>query len=176
MKKCSTTPDYKLLEFAENPDKKNIYNLIYSSSTFSKFKYFRLETPRQPYLIKLGAKYVCESWFNQVKTLHTGLIPTGTTGYYFGDFAEMVKDKKKTSLMIFRFISGTNNIQLFYFNHFNKKSIVMKLQFIQLFILNLKNRERNIKNGDSYHTAPNVQTNTQQLNVKELNTNIVKND
>ena len=148
MKKCSTkTPDYKLLEFAENPDKKNIYNLIYSSSTFSKFKYFRLETPRQPYLIKLGAKYVCESWYNQVKTLHTGLIPTGTPGYYFGDFVEMIKDKKKTSLMIFRFVPEINNIQLYFFNHFNKKSILMKLQFIQSFVLNLKGSEKDIKTG-----------------------------
>lgn len=137
MKKCSNKqPDFKLLEFAENPQRKNIYDLITSSTNFKKFKYFRLETPKQPYLIKQGAKYVCESWENNAKILHTGLIPANIPGYYIGDFAEITNDKKKTSLMIFRFIPETNKILIYYFNRFNKKSITMKLQFVRAFVHN----------------------------------------
>jgi hypothetical protein len=137
MKKCSNqTPDFKLLEFKENPDRKNIYDLQTTSANFNKFNYFRLETPIQPYLIRQGAKYVCESWDKGIKTLHTGLISIGTPGFYFGDFIEQIKDKKKTSLMIFRFVPNTSTIQVYFFNHYNKRSQTMKFEFCRNFILN----------------------------------------
>lgn len=135
MKKCSNQPDFKLLVFTENPNRKNIYDLT-PSANFTKFRYFRLEKPKQPYLIQRGAEYVCENWEYGVKILHTGLITTGAPGYYFGDFTETVKGKKKTSLMIFRFIPDTSTIQIYYFNHFNKRSIPMKLEFCRNFINN----------------------------------------
>ena len=136
MKKCSNqNPDFKLLEFKENPDRKNIYDLQ-TSANFNKFHYFRLENPIQPYLIRQGAKYVCDSWANGVKTLHTGLIGIGTPGYYFGDYIEQVRDKKKTSLMIFRFVPDTSTIQVYFFNQYNKRSIPMKWEFCRNFILN----------------------------------------
>jgi len=136
MNKCSKQPDYKLLEFKENPDRKNIYDLQTTSAPFNKFQYFRLEQPKQPYLIQRGVKYVCETWVNGIKILHTGIIPTGAPDYYFGDFTETIKDKKKTSLMIFRLIPDTSTIQIYYFNHFNKRSIPMKLEFCRNFINN----------------------------------------
>lgn len=138
MNKCSNKPpDYNLLDFKENSFRKTIYDLVSTSKPFSKFIYFRLETPKQPYLINQGAKYVCESWINGSKILHTGLIPTGAPGYFVGDFAETIKDKKKTSLIIFRLVPETDIIQLFFFNQFNKKSIRMKMDFARSFIRSL---------------------------------------
>jgi hypothetical protein len=129
MEKCSNhLPDFKLLVFTENPTRKGIYDLS-TSATFNKFRYFRLEKPKQPYLIQQGAEFVCESWDNGVKTLHTGLIPAGAPGYYFGDHSETIQGAKKTSLMIFRFIPDTSIIQIYFFNHYNKRSIPMKLEF-----------------------------------------------
>lgn len=139
MKKCSNqTPDFKLLEFKENPGRKNIYDLQTTSATFNKFSYFRIEQPKQPNLIQRGVKYVCETWVNGIKILHTGIIPTGAPGYYFGDFTETIRDKKKNSLMIFRLSPDSSTIQIFFFNHFNKKSIPMKLEFCRNFINQLK--------------------------------------
>jgi len=152
MKKCSNQPpDYKFLEFEENPARKNIYDLQTTSTTFKKFRYFRLEQPKQPYLLRMNVKYVCESWQNNYKTLHTGLIPTGIKGFYFGDHIEVCKDKKKSSLIIFRLNPENNIIQLYYFNHFNKRSVIMKLEFCRNFI---------IKKGLVTTPAPNVQIHT----------------
>jgi hypothetical protein len=135
MKKCSTTtPDYKMLEFAENEQRPNIYDLVTTSSTFSKFKYFRLEIPKQDYLLKQGVKYVCESWNKGYKTLHTGLIPIGIDGCYYGNFVEFINGIKKTSLMIFLLSPEHKRIQVFYFNHYSKRSIFMNLQFTRAFL------------------------------------------
>ena len=136
MAKCSTKPDFKLLEFTENPDRRNIYDLQKTTLIFDKFTYFRREEPILPYLIKQGVKYVCESWNSGIKTLHTGLISTGVPGYYFGDFSETIKGAKKTSLMIFQFVPGTSTVQIYFFNHFNKRSIRMKKDFCKSFLLN----------------------------------------
>jgi len=141
MKKCSNQPDYKLLEFKENTDRKNIYDLQTTSANFNKFNYFRLEPPKQPYLLNIGAKYVCESWNNGVKILHTGLINFGISNYYLGDYYEFINGQKKTSLMIFEFIPETNEIKIYYFNHFNKRSIPMKLEFCRNFIKDINKKE-----------------------------------
>lgn len=143
MKKCSNhRPDFKELEFKENPSRKNIFDLQPSSANFNKFNYFRLEEPQKPYLLQRGVKYVCECWDKDIKTLHTGLIPigertgerTGEPCYYFGDHIETVRNKTKSSLMIFRLCPGYDTIKIYYFNHFNKRSILMKLQFCRNFI------------------------------------------
>lgn len=168
MKKCSNKqPDFKILEFAENPQRNYIYDLVTSSSTFTKFSYFRLETPIQPYLIRQGAKYVCDSWENGKKILHTGLIPTGIPGYYFGDFAETINDQKKTSLMIFHIIPETTTIKICFFNRFNKRSIITKLQFVRAFI---QKKEEATTPPPMFKQQPN----RQMLGVE--NTNIQKND
>lgn len=123
-------PEYRILEFTENPQRKNIYDLNIEMTKFSKFRYFRLQTPRQSYLINQGAKFVCESWEQGEKILHTGLISTGIDHYYFGDFL----DNKKTCLMIFHFIPETSIVLIYYFNGYNKKSLSMKRQFCREFI------------------------------------------
>ena len=123
-------PEYKVLEFTENQQRKRIYDLNVETNKFSKFRYFRLQTPRQQYLVNKGVKFVCESWENGEKTLHTGLISTGIDDYYFGDFV----DNKKTSLMIFHFTPETSNVMIYFFNGYNKKSIPMKRQFCREFI------------------------------------------
>ncbi len=131
-------PDCIFLEFKENSQRKNIYDLNSSSKTFTKFTYFRLEQPRQYYLIKQGAKYVCESWKNKIKILHTGLIPIGIENFYFGDFVETkTKGDKiitKISLIIFYFIPETSTIECYFFNSYNKNSIRMKLNFCKDYI------------------------------------------
>ena len=135
MKRSSKQPDFIKLVFAENNQRSNIYDLIYSTKEFKKFKYFRLETPQKEYLIKQGAKYVCESWkFDGTKILHTGLLTTGYTGYYVGDFMEVVKEKKKVSLIIFHTIPENKTFELYFFNHFNKRSVRLKFDFVRGFI------------------------------------------
>ena len=137
MKRNSKQPDCKVLEFAPNQQLNNIYDLITTSTNFNKFKYFRLEKPLQPYLLQQGVKYVCESWEHNVKTLHTGLIPTGNPGYFVGDFVEFIKGVKKNSLIIFKITPEKEIIYLYFFNHFNKKSIRLKLNFARVFINDL---------------------------------------
>jgi len=127
-------PDCKILEFAENPDRKNIFDLKPTGVNFTGFRYFRLETPHQPYLLNQGAKYVCESWEGGKKILHTGLIETGVSNYYFGDFVTFRDGAKKNSLMIFHFIPETTSIRIYFFNQFNKKSLSMKYVFCKNYI------------------------------------------
>jgi len=151
MKKCSKLPDYKILIFEENPQRHNIYDLK-TPENFTKFKYFRLEKPIKEYLIAQGVKFVCESWANNTKTLHTGLIPLGIDNYYFGDCYEIKNNRKIHSLIIFYFDSDSCKITLFYFNHFNKFSIQLNKQFCFEFI---KKREV---------TTPPVYVQNQNLN------------
>jgi len=139
MKKCSTNPDFKLLEFTENPQRENIYDLVSTSANFDKFRYFRLQEPRADYLIRLGAKYIIENWEGGVKILHTGLIPIGKENYYFGDYTEYRKGKKINSLMLVYKHPTENRFKIWFFNGFNKKSILMKLEFLQQFVNGLVN-------------------------------------
>ena len=134
MKKCSNNaPDYYLLYFKQNSKYTNSYDLTPSSS-FQKFRYFILSSPKQQYLINKGAEYVAESFYKGQKPLHTGLIQMRTKNFFFGDHSEYIKGKKKNSLMLFEFFPEIHTIRLFYFNHFNKKSITMKLTFLNEFI------------------------------------------
>ncbi len=136
MKNCSNhKPDCKILNFSENSTRKNIYNLIQKENVpFNKFNFFRLETPRSKYLHDKGVKYVLESWENGLKILHTGLIETGIKNYYVGDYVEIIKDVKKTSLMIVFLDPETSAIKIYFFNQYNKKSLLMKLQFCKSYI------------------------------------------
>ena len=133
-KRSNFIPDYKIIEFVENPKRENIFDLYVSSDTFSKFKYFRIENPIQSYLIDKGVKFVCESWENGVKILHTGLIPINNNGFYLGDYTEIIRGNKNTSLIIFEILQ--NKIKLYFFNSFNKKSLKMKIEFAKNFIKN----------------------------------------
>ncbi len=69
-------------------DKEDFMNKI-------EFDFLKLETPRQAYLINMGAKYVIESWTAKGKTknLHTGLFPLGRN-IFIGDVprTERIKD------------------------------------------------------------------------------------
>lgn len=138
MKPCSNRiPDCKILEFKENQQRKNIFDLTTTGVNFNKFRYFRIETPRQPYLINQGAKYVCESWENGNKTLHTGLIETGVKGYYFGDYADVTNGAKKNSLMLFHYDQEIETIRIYFFNRYSKRSISMKYKFCRYYIENV---------------------------------------
>jgi hypothetical protein len=164
MKTCSNHfPDCKVLLFQENPQRKKIYDLKTASAPFEKFKYFRLQTPKQPYLIKQGAKYVCESWTNSTKVLHTGLISAGIDNYYFGDHRE----QHKTSLMIFHFVPETSTIQIYYFNHFSKKSISMTFEFCRAYI------ETTMKKGDVSASQCSNHNQRQTLGMNDKDTKIL---
>lgn len=142
MEKCSNhVPDFKEVEFAENPKRKGIYDMQQNKNQFTKFWYFRLQTPKQSYLMQQGAKYVCESWEQGKKILHTGLIPTGIENYYFGDHREQINGVQRSSVIIFHFVPSTSVIRLYYFNHYNKKSLVMKNNFCKEFIKTKINNE-----------------------------------
>ena len=126
-------PDKKLLLFRENPVNKGIFDLD-NKNEFSKFQYFRLETPKAEYLIRQGVKYVLESWENSKKTLHTGLIPIGINNCYYADHLEMKGERKIHSLMII-FIDIEKGItKILYFNHYSKKSTNMSINFCRNYV------------------------------------------
>jgi hypothetical protein len=143
MKNCSNhAPDCIRLQFEENPNRKNIFDLKTASRNFNRFSYFRLQKPKKSYLINQGAKFVCESWTKNTKIFHTGLIQTAIENYYFGDFAESYNGKKKSSLMIFHYLPETSTIEIYFFNQYNKKSVSMKHQFCRDYIINHLHKKR----------------------------------
>jgi hypothetical protein len=135
------TPDYKALEFTENPNRKGTYDLQPNQYGFTKFKYFMLQEPKQSYLIEQGAKHVCESWEHGKKTLHTGLIHTDIENYYFGDYREPYKGKFRSSIIIFHLVPKTTVIRLYYFNHYSKKSKALTVNFCKDFIKTIVKKE-----------------------------------
>lgn len=137
MTRSNHIPDCFVLEFKENENRRDTFDLNFTSTTFTKFKYFRLEQPKKDYLIKQGAKYVCQSWTKDNKSLHTGLIPIGIENYYFGDHTERRNGKKINSIMLFYFVPDTNTIRVYYFNQYSKTSIRMKMQFCRDYISNI---------------------------------------
>ena len=80
----TNTPDFRKFVFIKNEKRSDIYDLQGEPDS-RMFHYFRISSPRKPFLIKQGAKYVIESWSGHDKTSFTGLIPIGLNGYFFGD-------------------------------------------------------------------------------------------
>lgn len=127
-------PDKKVLEFRENPNKKGIFDLQPNCNGFDKVTYFRLQYPKSDRLKKTGAKYVIESWLNDFKVLHTALLPLNTSSFYMGDFTETINGVKKRSLFIVLYRPGNPTIGIHWFNHFDKKSLKLRLNFCNEYI------------------------------------------
>ena len=110
---ATNTPDFRQFVFIQNEKRADIYDLQGEPGP-RMFHYFRISTPRKPFLIKQGAKYVIESWQGHEKTSFTGLIPVGLNGYYFGDLLlKTTKNNGKKSFLIARVEGKTITLYLF---------------------------------------------------------------
>ena len=109
----NTHPDYRQFVFIQNEKRADIYDLQGDPDPRI-FHYFRISTPRKPFLIKQGAKWVIESWKGHEKTSFTGLVPVGIDGFYFGDLLLKTREKThKKSLIIANVEGDTITIFLF---------------------------------------------------------------
>lgn len=129
--KTTNTPKYKEFVFIQNEKRPDIYDLQGETDPRI-FHYFRISEPRQPFLIKQGAKYVIESWRGKEKTSFTGLVPIAIQGYYFGDLILKTTPKQpKKSLLITR--HKGNSITIYLFPRFTLYP-VKRLSFCRQFI------------------------------------------
>ena len=71
--KTINTPDYLQFVFVQNEKRPDIYDLQGKPENVV-FTFFRLSTPRQSFLIKQGAKYVLESWKENIKLVLQALF------------------------------------------------------------------------------------------------------
>ena len=99
--KTINTPDYLQFVFVQNEKRPDIYDLQGKPENVV-FTFFRLSTPRQSFLIKQGAKYVLESWKENIKVSFTGLISANIQNWYWGDIIlkRPEKDPCKSFLMV----------------------------------------------------------------------------
>lgn len=136
-------PNTTMLVFRENPQKKGFYDLQPNHNGFNKFKYFHLQYPKTDRLKRTGAKYVIDSWLNREKILHTSLLPLNQKSFYMGDFTEIIEGVNKRSLFVLWYRPDNLTIYIYWFNHFDKKSLKMRLNFCNEYI------NRLIKKGAS---------------------------
>lgn len=107
----SLRPDFGKLVFRQNESRSDIYDLV--SKGFRKFKYFRLSVPRSEKFTRQGAKYIIESWKDNIKILFSGLIRY-SDNIYFGDHRS--NNGKKSFIIA---VINQPDIILYYFNSFS---------------------------------------------------------
>ena len=66
---------------------------------------------------------------NKVRTMHTGLIPTGVEGWYVGDHADIYGGKVCRNTVVFHFTPDARRLILFYFTGLEKYSIAERVKF-----------------------------------------------
>lgn len=110
MQKSIKTPDYKVLEFVINPERKGTYDLV--SKNFKKFTFFVVSIPRNPQFKRQGAQYIIESWKDGKKVLFSGLKPI-MKGYYYGDHKN-TNTGKKSAFFLKKF---NDTVKIYYFNY-----------------------------------------------------------
>lgn len=128
---ATNTPDFKKFVFVQNEKRNDIYDLVGEPDSLI-FHYFRLSKPRKPFLIKQGAKYVIESWSGHEKTSFTGLIPTLTFNWYFGDLLLKRANKQPVkSFLIANIVDNETTIYLFpSFTLYPAKRLEFCLRFV----------------------------------------------
>ena len=107
--------------FHRNATHPEVYDLQTISGGKMPFSYFRVEEPRERYLIVQGSVKVAESHKNGVKVLHTGLWRTSDDLIFAGNLYNPVNGK--LSLLLFKSDPITHTITVYLFPDRNPKNI-----------------------------------------------------
>lgn len=107
--------------FHRNAIHPDIYDLQTISGGKIPFSYFRVEEPREQYLIDQGAVKVAESFNKGVKILHTGLRRTSNEMIFAGNLYNPVN--RKRSLLLFRCDPITHTITVYLYPDRNPRNI-----------------------------------------------------
>ncbi len=110
MQKSIKLPDYKVLTFVKNPNRKRTYDLV--NNSFDKFTFFVVSEPKDPRFRLQGASYIVESWKGGKKVLFSGIKPI-VNEYYYGDHKDV-----NTGIKSAFFLKKQNDtVKMYYFNH-----------------------------------------------------------
>jgi hypothetical protein len=87
---------------------------------------------------------------NKVRTLHTGLIPTGIDRWYVGDHPDVYAGRTCRNTVLFHFTQDARRLIVYYFTGLEKHSIPERVRFAQQVIpwLRVPNETPGRDNGD----------------------------
>ena len=127
-----TTPDYKHLLFTLNPET-GYFEMIRGEMGFIKVpNELKLEPTQKREQIK--SDYLIRSRQKDGKfPFFTGLLQTGFSSWYFGDFYEIKHGIKRNSFILFHFSNDLTRFEMFFFNHY-KLYPDKRAQFIRDFV------------------------------------------
>ncbi|MCB9001677.1 MAG: hypothetical protein H6537_06870 [Bacteroidales bacterium] len=138
---ATNTPEHKKFVFVQNEKRNDIYDLKGEPDS-RLFHYFRISTPRKPFLIKQGARFVIESWSGHEKTSFTGLIPIKIEGWYYGDLLLKRANKQPAKSFLIANING-NETTLYLFPNFTLYP-AKRLNFCHLFAKKIIEQNNNL--------------------------------
>jgi len=95
------------------------------------FSFIRFSEPRQDYLINNGATNVMQSFENNIKVLHTGLIPI-YEGFMYGN---NINEKGKLDFIIIEYDGINEEVHFWLFKNRKPKN---KTKFTEKFIYQLR--------------------------------------
>ena len=107
--------------YLRSTSQSEVYDLQTISGDNMPFSYFRIEQPRERYLIVQGSVKVAESHKNGVKVLHTGLRPTSNKLIFAGNRYNPVNGKR--SLILFKCDPITHTITVYLFPDRNPRNL-----------------------------------------------------
>jgi len=107
--------------YLRSTSQSEVYDLQTISGDNMPFSYFRIEQPRERYLIGQGAVKVVESHKNGVKVLHTGLRRTSDDMISAGNLYNPVNGK--LSFLLFKSDPITHTITVYLFPDRKPKNI-----------------------------------------------------
>lgn len=71
---------------------------------------------------------------NKVRTLHTGLIPTGVDRWFVGDHPDVYQGRTCRNTVLFHFSTDNRRLTVFYFTGLEKFSIPERVRFARMVI------------------------------------------
>lgn len=123
-------PNPIIQKYQENPERTGTFDLVSHTEQLN-IKFLVLTIPKMERFKVQGAKIICESWHNGMKTLFTGLrLLKGTSNVFYGN--QYRPGKKKSFLCL---IQEGNTYQMHYFQDFcprtNRAQIAFLMQYFQ---------------------------------------------
>lgn len=85
---------------------------------------------------------------NKVRTLHTGLIPSGIERWYVGDHPDVYAGRTCRNTVLFHFSADSRRLTVFYFTGLEKHSIPERVRFAQQVIPWLRPNETPGRDND----------------------------
>lgn len=102
-------------------------------------EYLKVSETRDRARRAVGAAMMIEGPIrNKVRTLHTGLIPTGIERWFVGDHADVYAGRKCRNTVLFNFSVDNRRLTVFYFTGLEKYGIAERVRFAQQVIPHLR--------------------------------------